>query len=115
MAHYAKVENGTVTNIIVAEADFFTTYVDSEPGEWVQTSYNTYGGVHNLGGTPLRKNFAGMGMIYDKTRDAFYATKPYPSWLLNETTCIWEPPVVYPDDGKEYEWNEATTNWVEIT
>ena len=115
MAHYAKVENGIVTNIIVAEADFFITYIDSEPGEWVETSYNTYGGAHNLGGTPLRKNFAGMGMIYDKTRDAFYAPKPYPSWLLNETTCLWEPPLSYPDDGKAYDWVEATTNWKEVT
>ena len=115
MAHYAKVENGIVTNTIVAEADFFTTYVDSEPGEWIQTSYNTYGGVHNLGGTPLRKNFAGMGMIYDKTRDAFYAPQPYASWTLNNTTCIWEAPIAYPDDGKKYEWNEDTTSWKEIT
>mgnify|MGYP003975986519 FL=1 len=115
MSHYAKVENGIVTNIIVAEAEFFDTYIDSEPGEWIETSYNTYGGAHNLGGTPLRKNFAGIGMVYDKTRDAFYAPKPYPSWTLNETTCIWEPPTACPDDGKIYEWNEDTTNWVEIT
>ena len=109
MAHYAKVENGIVTNIIVAEADFFITYIDSEPGEWIQTSYNTYGGAHNLGGTPLRKNFAGIGMTYDKTRDAFYAPQPYDSWTLSEDTCQWVSPVAHPDDDKIYNWNEGTT------
>ena len=113
MAHYAKIENSIVTQVIVAEAEFFDTFVDSSPGEWIQTSYNTLGGIHELGGTPLRKNFAGIGYTYDSTRDAFYEQQPYPSWTLNETTCQWDAPVTYPDDGKVYEWNEDTTNWVE--
>lgn len=115
MAHYAKVVDGIVNKIIVAEADYFNSFVDDSPGEWVQTSYNTRGGVHVNGGTPLRKNFAGIGHTYDLTKDAFYAPQSYPSWSLNEDTCVWEPPVARPDDGKKYIWNEATTNWVEVT
>ena len=114
MAHYAKVSNTLVTQVIVAEAEFFDTFVDSSPGEWIQTSYNTKGGVHSDGGTPLRKNYAGVGYTYDKTRDAFIAPKPYPSWTLDEDTCQWTAPTAYPDDGKRYEWNEDTTNWVEV-
>jgi hypothetical protein len=79
-----------------------------------QTSYNTHGGVHALGGTPLRKNYAGIGYTYDAGRDAFIPPKPYASWLLNETTCLWDAPVAYPDDGKRYSWDEATTSWVEV-
>ena len=78
---------------------------------WKQTSYNTQGGVHKLGGTPLRKNFASKGYTYDEARDAFIAPKPLPSFILNETTCIWEAPVAYPDDGKHYKWKEETTSW----
>ena len=115
MAHYAKVENSLVTQVIVAEAEFFNTFVDSSPGEWIQTSYNTSGGVHLDGGTPLRKNYAGVGHTYDATRDAFYEPQPYPSWTLNDTTCLWSAPTAYPDDGKVYNWNEDTTNWVEVT
>jgi hypothetical protein len=115
MAHYAKVNNGTVEQVIVAESNFFDTFVDSSPGEWVQTSYNTLGGVHLTGGTPLRKNYAGVGYTYDKTRDAFIAPKPYASWVLVEDTCQWKAPTAYPDDGKVYEWNEDTTSWKEIT
>lgn len=115
MAHFAKVLNGTVVEVIVAEPDFFDSFVDTSPGEWIQTSYNTKGGVHELGGTPLRKNFAGIGYTYDSQRDAFIPPKPYASWILNEETCLWEPPTPYPNDGKEYNWNESTTSWVEIT
>ncbi len=79
-----------------------------------QTSYNTHGGVHALGGTPLRKNYAGIGYTYDAGRDAFIPPKPYASWVLNETTCLWDAPVAYPDDGKRYSWDEATTSWVEV-
>jgi hypothetical protein len=120
MAHYAKVKNGKVVNVIVAEPEFFATFIDDTPGEWVQTSYNTVGGVHKLGGTPLRKNFAGVGYTYDKTRDAFIPQKPFASWVLNETTCLWEPPIVKPTTGN-YEWNEElyqsdnTQGWVEVT
>ena len=113
MAHYAKVTNSLVTQVIVAEPEFFDTFVDTSAGEWVQTSYNTHGGVHSDGGTPLRKNYAGVGYTYDKVRDAFIAPSPYPSWVLVEDTCQWEAPTAMPDDGQAYEWDEDTTAWVE--
>ena len=111
MAHWARVKGGIVTQIIVAEEEYFQTYIDDEPGEWVQTSYNTRAGQHDLGGTPLRKNFAGVGYLYDSVRDAFYPPQPYASWTLDEETCLWEPPVAYPDDGNMYNWNEETQAW----
>ena len=113
MSHFAKVTNGKVIKVIVAEPEFFQTFVDDSPGEWIQTSYNTYGGVHLLGGTPLRKNFAGIGYTYDSIRDAFIPPQPYPSWTLNESTCNWDPPVPRPE-GSEllYRWDEATQQWV---
>ncbi len=113
MAHFAKVVDGVVTQVIVAEPEFFQTFVDSSPGEWIQTSYNTHGGEHKLGGTPLRKNYAGIGFTYDRVKDAFIPPKPFASWVLNEDTCLWDAPVAMPDDGKLYNWDEATTNWVE--
>lgn len=122
MAHYAKVVDSIVTKVIVAEADFFDNFVDDAPGEWIQTSYNTHGGQHydpETGevddGTPLRKNYAGIGFTYDVDRDAFYAPQPFASWTLNETTCLWEAPVEYPDDGSVYIWNESITNWTEVS
>jgi len=111
MAHYAKVQNGLVTQVIVAEAEFFETFVDTSPGEWIQTSYNTRGGQHTLGDTPLRKNYAGIGYTYDKTRDAFIPPKPYASWVLNEETCLWNAPVARPEGN--YTWNEDTLSWIE--
>jgi len=111
MAHFAKVNQGIVEQVIVAEPEFFDTFVDTTPGEWIQTSYNTHGGVHLDGGTPLRKNFAGEGFIYDETRDAFIPPQPFASWTLNETSCLWEPPVAYPDGGERYTWNEETQSW----
>jgi hypothetical protein len=111
MAHWARVKGGIVTQIIVAEEEYFQTYIDDEPGEWIQTSYNTRAGQHDLGGTPLRKNFAGVGYIYDSVRDAFYAPQPYASWTLDAETCLWEPPVAYPDDGNMYNWNETDQQW----
>ena len=114
MAHFAKVNNGVVVQVIVAEPEFFDTVVDSSPGQWLQTSYNTYGGVHANGGTPLRKNYAGIGFTYDPVKDAFIPPQPYASWTLNETTCLWEAPVAYPDDGLTYSWDEPTTSWVAI-
>ena len=111
MAHFAKVNNGIVEQVIVAEPEFFDTFVDTSPGRWIQTSYNTIGGVHILGGTPLRKNFAGIGYTYDAQRDAFISPKPYNSWTLNETSCLWEPPTPYPNDDNRYTWNESTTSW----
>ena len=113
MAHFAKIVNGTVTQVIVAEPEFFDTFTDSSPGEWIQTSYNTHGGVHELGGTPFRKNYAGIGDIYDPIRDAFYAPQPYPSWTLDEDTCLWIAPTPMPDDGNRYTWNEETQTWVQ--
>ena len=112
MAHYAKVQNGLVTTVIVAEAEFFDTFVDTSPGEWIQTSYNTYGGIHKSNGTPLRKNYAGIGYTYDKTLDAFIPPKPFASWVLDEETCLWNAPVARPDG--QYRWNEDTLSWIEI-
>lgn len=112
MAHYAKVLDGKVTQVIVAEPEFFNTFVDTSPGTWIQTSYNTYGGQHPEG-RPLRKNYAGIGYSYDSERDAFIPPKPYESWLLNEDTCLWNAPVAYPNDGKHYIWEESTQSWVE--
>lgn len=114
MSHYAKVNNGIVIEVIVADEAFFQTFVDTTPGQWIQTSYNTRGGVNTAGGIPLRKNYAGIGYSYDAQLDAFIPPKPYPSWVLNTETCLWEPPVPRPDDGKAYEWDEATQSWVEI-
>jgi hypothetical protein len=113
MAHFAKVNNGVVEQVIVAEPEFFQTFVDSSPGEWIQTSYNTHGGQHPEG-RPLRKNYAGIGYTYDRDRDAFIPPKPFASWALNEDTCLWDAPVAYPDDGGLYRWDEAATAWVEV-
>ena len=104
MAHFAKLNNNIVTEVIVAEKDFINSGQVGDEFLWVQTSYNNN----------FRKNFAGIGDIYDKTRDAFYSQQPYASWVLNETTCQWESPVDYPDDNKDYTWNEETTSWVEL-
>jgi hypothetical protein len=109
MGHYAKVINSVVIEVIVADQKFIDTLPDK--WAWVQTSYNTYGGVHKLGGTPLRKNYAGIGYRYDSTRDAFIPPTPYPSWKLNEDTCLWEAPIPYPSDNKQYIWNEAEQEW----
>jgi hypothetical protein len=121
MAHYAKVENGLVTKVIVAEPNFFDTFVDSSPGEWLQTSYNTKGGVHydpNTGnadgGTALRKNYAGIGFTYDPNRDAFIPPQPYSSWTLDEASCLWESPVPMPTDSNAYTWNEETQSWEKL-
>ena len=121
MAHYAKIISNKVTQVIVAEQDFINTL----PGTWVQTSYNTHGNIHysqeldeNNKQIPstdqtkaLRKNYAGIGYTYDSTRDAFIPPKQYNSWVLNETTCLWEAPSSKPNDDNEYQWNENTTSW----
>ncbi len=110
MGHFAKVSNGIVTRVIVAEADFFNNFVDNVPGQWIQTSYNTRGGVHYVPNTnepsedqskALRKNYAGIGYTYDTTKDAFIPPQPFNSWTLNEETCLWEEPVPYPEDGTD--------------
>lgn len=115
MSHFAKVLDGKVVQVIVAELEFFNTFIDTTPGEWIQTSYNTYGGEHKLGGTPLRKNYAGVGYSYNRELDAFIAPKPYESWTLDETTCLWSAPTPMPTDGKIYKWDEPTLSWIEIT
>lgn len=113
MAHFAKVVDGQVSQVIVAEQEFFDTFVDNSPGPWIQTSYNTHGGVHANGGTPLRKNYAGVGYTYDAVRDAFIPPQTFASWLLDEDTCLWIAPVARPTDGN-YVWDEQTTSWLEV-
>ena len=110
MSHFAKVENGIVTQVIVAEQDVIDSGLFGTG--WVQTSYNTHGGQHPEG-RPLRKNYAGVGFTYDATRNAFIPPKLFASWVLNENTCLWDAPIPCPDDGKEYIWDEPTTSWVE--
>ena len=101
MSHFAKLENNVVTQVIVAEQDFINSGQVGDSFLWVQTSYNGN----------FRKNYAGIGYTYDKGRDAFIPPKPYPSWLLNEDTCLWDAPVAMPDDDQRYTWNEETSNW----
>jgi hypothetical protein len=124
MSHFAKVIDGKVVNAIVAELEFFDTFVDTSPGEWIQYSYNTRGGVHYQPGTDipsedqskaLRKNYAGLGFSYNRELDAFVPPKPYASWVLNEETCLWEAPTAMPTDGAIYSWNESTTSWDVVT
>jgi hypothetical protein len=114
MSHFAKVLDGKVTQVIVAEPEFFETFVDSSPGTWIQTSYNTHGGQHPEG-RPLRKNYAGIGFTYDSVRDAFIPPQPFSSWTLDEDTCLWNPPTPMPTDDKRYKWDESTLSWVEVT
>jgi len=122
MAHFAKLGIGNivkkvevVSNDIAtteqAGVDFLNNLYKTPYDVWKQTSYNTYGGEHSLGGTPFRKNYAGVGYTYDQTLDAFIAPQPYISWNLNETTCRWDPPVAYPTDGNMYDWNEKNQTW----
>ena len=115
MSHFAHIDdNNVVTQVIVAEQDFNNSGAVGDPSSWIQTSYNTYAGQHKNGGTPLRKNYAGIGYSYDAGRDAFIPPKPFNSWTLNETTCLWEAPTPYPTDGKIYNWNENTLSWDEV-
>ena len=124
MSHFAKVVDGVVEQVIVAEQDFIDTLPDKD--SWVQTSYGTHGGVHydmsippvasdrvpsTDGKQPLRKNFARVGGIYDPVRDAFYEAQPYPSWSLDEDTCYWMPPVPKPDPSVQWYWDEDTLSW----
>ena len=120
MSHFAKVVDGKVINVIVAEPEFFSHFVDSSPGQWIQTSYNTRGNKHYDQNNqeddipPLRGNFAGIGYTYDAQNDVFIAPQPYASWTLNESNWTWEPPVAMPTDGKIYQWNESEQSWNEI-
>ena len=125
MAHFSKLGTGNivervevVSNDIATDEQTGVDFLNNLYGTrdtWKQTSYNTKGGVHLLEGTPFRKNYGGIGYTYDQTKDAFIPPKPFDSWTLNETTCIWEAPVAYPSDGKDYEWDESSTSWKEIT
>ena len=119
MAHFAKLdENNVVIEVIVTDNNAPNEGLDwlqeRLGGTWVQTSYNTYGGVHLSEGEPFRKNFAGIGFSYDEEKDAFIPPKPYDSWVIDEETCLWEAPIPYPTDEKSYEWNESIVNWVEV-
>ena len=117
MSHFAKCLDGKVIQVIVAEPEFFDTFVDSSPGSWIQTSYNTRGGVHYGpdgepdGGVALRGNYAGIGYTYDQTNDVFYAPQPFASWTLNKDTWLWDAPAPYPTDGEFYIWDEPTVSW----
>lgn len=115
MSHFAKVENGIVTQVIVAEKPFIDSGAVGDPTQWIQTSYNTIGGKHLTGGLPLRKNFAGVGYHYDAEADAFYPPQTFPSWILNKATYLWEPPVPRPMTEDPYNWDEATTSWVKVS
>ena len=112
MSNFAKVCDGIVTQVIVAEAEFFDTFIDSSPGQWIQTSYNTHGGQHPEN-RPLRKNFAGIGFTYDAEKDAFIPPQPFASWTLNNDTYLWESPIPMPTDGKMYLWDESQQQWIE--
>ena len=123
MGHYAKVKNGIVTRVIVADESFIATYKDGEEGNWIKTSYNTYGGKHYNRNTnelsydqskALRKNYAGIGYTYDEVKDAFIPPQPFNSWILNEDTCLWNPPTPCPQDKNLYIWNEDILNWEKI-
>lgn len=114
MTHYAKVEDGIVTAVIVADEEFINSGHLGEPSLWIQTSYNTQGNVHLLGGTPLRKNYAGIGYTYNAELDAFIPPKLFDSWILNEDTGLWDAPIIKPDDGVYYIWNENILNWQEV-
>lgn len=120
MSHFAKVENGLVVSVIVAEQDFIDSGAVGDPASWLQTSYNTRGGVHYDPdtqepdeGVALRKNYAGIGFAYDAELDAFIPPSPYPSWVLDNQTCLWNSPISYPTDGKKYSWDEETQTWIE--
>jgi len=120
MSHFAKIENGLVTQVIVAEQDFISTGALGDPANWLQTSYNTRGNVHYGangepdGGEAVRANYAGIGYHYDSVHDVFYPPQPFPSWVLNESTWLWKAPTDMPTDGKVYRWNEETTAWIVV-
>ena len=116
MAHFAKVENGVVTQVIVIDQETLNLGHWGDPSLWVQTSYNTQANKHTQGGTPVRGNYAGIGYTYDKVNDVFYSAQPFESWTISESTdWVWTPPTPMPTDGKMYSWNEETKSWDEIT
>ena len=120
MAHFAEIDkDNIVTRVLVVSDEHatdgqnFLSNTLGLGGTWIQTSYNTSGGVHTNGGIPLRKNYAGIGYLYDSERDAFIPPKRFASWVLNEDTCLWESPIPMPVDDKLYRWDEDTTSWVD--
>ena len=116
MSHFAEIDhNDIVVRVIVAEQEFINSGALGHPNRWIQTSYNMYAGVHSRGGPPLRKNFAGVGYTYDRSRDAFIPPRPYDNFILDEDTCLWIPPVPKPDDGKEYLWDQESESWIEYS
>ena len=118
MAHFAKLDSNNVVTFVTVgrdEDEHKEAELSLRTGDvYKRTSYNTFGGVHALGGTPFRKNFAGIGYTYDEQRDAFIPPQPFLSWTLVEETCQWEPPIPMPKDGKYYSWNEEVQNWIEL-
>lgn len=115
MAHFAEIdENGIVKRVIVAEQEVIDSGIFGDPNNWIQTSYNTHAGKHPEG-RPLRKNYAGIGYVYDKQRDAFIPPKPFASWTLDEETGLWKPPSEAPQDGKDYKWNENKKEWEDVS
>lgn len=121
MGHYAFLDGNNIVTEVITGKDEGQDGINWEQwyGEFrgqvcKRTSYNTSGGVHSSGGTPFRKNYAGIGYTFDEARDAFIPPKPFASWVLNEDTCLWEAPVAYPNDGKFYSWDEEAQNWVEV-
>ena len=115
MAHWAHLTNGIVDQVIVIDEETLALGYWGDPNEWKQTSYNTKGGIHVLDGTPFRKNYAGIGFTYDLERDAFIPPKPFESWVLNESTCLWDAPIPMPTDEKIYRWDEPTLSWAEMS
>jgi hypothetical protein len=113
MSHFAKVENGVVTQVLRITQEVVDTGEFGDPSLFVQTSYNTYGNQHLLGGTPLRGNYAGIGYTYDSVNDVFIAPSPFASWVLNDS-WLWEPPFPAPQDGKVYGWDETIVGWKEV-
>jgi len=113
MSHFARVIDGQVVDVVVAEAEFIATGLLGDPAEWIQTSYRTHSNQHPEG-RPLRGNYASIGFVYDVSNDVFYAPQPFDSWTLDTTTWTWQAPVTVPQDGKEYTWDEASGSWIEF-
>lgn len=121
MSYWSELdESNTVIRVTVGDNndpagdEGYQWLIDNLGGRWVKTSFNTYGNVHSLGGTPFRKNYGAIGFTYDETRDAFIPPKFFESWVLDEETCLWKAPIIMPADGKDYKWDEATTSWIEV-